>query len=129
MSPDLPEGAAPFPGGDRGHATSLDSGRAATPGRIPWRPVGTGLISVGAPLGVALLHPLLGEVIAIIELAVMLTVLGTALFGSQILSERAFRLLRWLRNRPEPLAPSDQGTARGGRPPNAAKDDHRRAVM
>jgi hypothetical protein len=81
MSPDLPEGAAPFPGGDRGHATSLDSGRAATPGRIPWRPVGTGLISVGAPLGVALLHPLLGEVIAIIELAVMLTVLGTALFA------------------------------------------------
>lgn len=112
MSPDLPEGAARSLGGDRDHATSLDGERAATPGRIPWRPVGTGLISVGAPLGVALLHPLLGEAIAIIELAVMLTVLGTALFGSQILSERAFRLLRWLRNRPEPLAPTTRGQPR-----------------
>jgi hypothetical protein len=35
---------------------------------------------------------------AIAELAVALTVIGTALFGSLELSERAFRLLGW--NRP-----------------------------
>ena len=43
-----------------------------------------------------------GEVIAFIEVAVMLTIIGTALFGSSALSERAFRLLRWIANRPEP---------------------------
>jgi hypothetical protein len=128
MRPDVPDGAAPSLAGDRGHAASPDSMHAATPGRVPWRPVGTGLVSAGAPLGTALLHPLLGERLAITELAVILTVLGTALFGSQVLSERAFRLLRWLRNRPEPPAPSGQGTSRASRPPNAAKDDRQRAA-
>jgi len=47
----------------------------------------------------------LGEVIAIIEVAVALTIIGIALFGSPALSERAFRLLRWIRDRPEPQAP------------------------
>ena len=28
------------------------------------------------------------------------SIIGTALFGSPALSERAFRLLRWIRNRP-----------------------------
>jgi hypothetical protein len=32
--------------------------------------------------------------------AVALTIIGTALFGSPALRERAFRLLRWIRNRP-----------------------------
>jgi hypothetical protein len=32
------------------------------------------------------LHPVLGEALAIIEVAVMLTIIGTALFGSQTLS-------------------------------------------
>jgi len=52
-----------------------------------------------------MLHPVAGEVFAGVELAVLLTIIGTALFGSRVLSERAFRLLRWLRNRPEPLRP------------------------
>ena len=52
-----------------------------------------------------MLNPLLGEVIAITEVVVALTVIAVALFGSQALSERAFRLLRWFGNRPEPQAP------------------------
>jgi hypothetical protein len=55
-------------------------------------------------VGIAMLHPLLGEVIAGIEIVVALTVIAVALFGSQALSERAFRLLRWLGNRPQPPA-------------------------
>jgi hypothetical protein len=56
------------------------------------------------------LCPVLGEVIAAIEVAVMLMIIGTALFGSSTLSERAFRLLRLFGNRPEPQAPSHFGT-------------------
>ena len=52
-----------------------------------------------------MLNPLLGEVIAITEIVAALTVIAIALFGSQALSERAFRLLRWFGNRPEPPAP------------------------
>ena len=55
-----------------------------------------------------LLHPLLGEVIAIAEIVVALTVIAVGLFGSQALSERAFRLLRWFGNCPEPPAPTKQ---------------------
>jgi hypothetical protein len=101
----------------------------AMPGRVPWRSVGAGVASVGTPLGIAMLHPLLGEVMAVIELVVILTVLGTALFASQTLSERAFRLLRWLGNRPEPPGPSGQGTTRGGGPPDAADGGHGHAVV
>ena len=86
-----------------------------TPGGVPWRSVGAGMVSAGAPLGVAVPHPLLGMVMAVIELAVILTVLGTALFGSQTLSERAFRLLRWFGNRPEPPGPAHRGRPQRGR--------------
>ena len=62
---------------------------------------------------IAGLHPLLGEVMAMIEFVVLLLIVpGTALYGSHTLSERAFRLLRLLGNRPEPPGPSDQGRAR-----------------
>jgi hypothetical protein len=57
-------------------------------------------------VGIGLLHPLFGEVIATTEIVVALTVIAVALFGSQALSERAFRLLRWFANRPEPPAPA-----------------------
>ncbi len=52
-----------------------------------------------------MLDHLLGEVIVITEIVVALTVIAVALFGSQALSERAFRLLRWFGNRPEPPGP------------------------
>jgi hypothetical protein len=74
-------------------------------GRTPWRPAVVGATALGTPAAVSILHPVLGEAIPIIEVAGMLTVIAVALFGSQALSERAFRLLRWLGNRPEPPGP------------------------
>lgn len=78
---------------------------ASTRERVPWRPAVTGATTVGTPVGIGMLHPLLGEVIAITEIVVAITVIAVALFGSQALSERAFRLLRWFGNRSEPAAP------------------------
>ena len=74
--------------------------------RVPWRPAVASAASLGTPVGIGMLHPLLGEVIAITEIVVAFTVIAVALFGSQALSERAFRLLRWFSNRPEPPAPN-----------------------
>jgi hypothetical protein len=66
------------------------------------------MTSVGVPAGIGALHPLFGETQAGAELAVILavilTVIGTSLYGSDVLSERAFRLLRWFKDRPEPPA-------------------------
>jgi hypothetical protein len=91
--------------------TDIDrSGRSANASgitRMPWRPVSAFAASLGASAGVGLFHPVLGEVIAAIEIAMVLAIIATALFGSQTLSERAFRLLRWFGNRPEPPAPGD----------------------
>jgi hypothetical protein len=56
---------------------------------------------------------MLGQIVAVIELVVAVTVIGTALFGSPDLSDRAFRLLRWIGNRPEPPAPEAIGTGAG----------------
>jgi hypothetical protein len=73
---------------------------------MSWRTLGVGITSLGTPLGIGILHPVLGEVIAAIEVVVVLTIIGTALFGSPALSDRAFRLLRWMGNRPEPPGPA-----------------------
>lgn len=73
--------------------------------RVPWRTTGIGLTSLGAPVGIGVADPVLSKVAIAIELAIALAVIGTALFGSQSLSERAFRLLRWIANRPEPPGP------------------------
>jgi hypothetical protein len=74
---------------------------------VPWRAAGIGLTSLAAPVSIAAVAQLPGEIAAAVELLAMLAIIGTALFGSQTLSDRAFRLLRWIRNRPEPpvLAP------------------------
>jgi hypothetical protein len=69
--------------------------------RIPWRPAGAGVVGLGTPAGLSAIHPLLGELVFSIEMAIIVTVIATALFGTSELSERAFRLLRWLGNRPE----------------------------
>lgn len=78
---------------------SAGDARGADAG-CPWRSVGVGAASLGGPVGIAVLHPLVGMVTAGIELTVLLVVVFTALFGSEVLSERAFRLLRWFANRP-----------------------------
>jgi hypothetical protein len=85
---------------------SRDDNRELARERVPWRPAVTGAASLGTPLGIGMLNALLGEVIAITEILVALTVIAVALFGSEALSERAFRLLRWFSNRPEPPAPN-----------------------
>jgi hypothetical protein len=64
-----------------------------------------GAAALGTPFGIGVLHPALGEAFAVIEVMVVLIIIGTALFGSSVLSERAFRLLRWIGNRPEPPEP------------------------
>jgi hypothetical protein len=68
--------------------------------------MGVGVASLGIPTGIGMLHPVLGQALIIIEVVVMLTIIGTALFGNSALSERAFRLLRWLGNRAEPPGPT-----------------------
>lgn len=93
------------PEGSITRASSTGTASPAKAARVPWRPVGTSLISAGVPVAAGIAHPLIGAGIAIIELAIALTVIGTALFGSPELSERAFRLLRWIANRPEPPSP------------------------
>ncbi len=72
---------------------------------MPRRSVGAGVTALGTPAGIGVLHPMLGEAIAVIKVVVVLAIIGTALFGSPALSERAFRLLRWSGNRPEPPEP------------------------
>ena len=76
--------------------------------RLPWRSAVAGVASLGTLVGIGQLNRLLGETIFGIEIVVALTVIAVALFGSQTLSERAFRLLRWFGNRPEPSAPTTQ---------------------
>jgi len=71
----------------------------------PWKTAGVGIVSLGTPAGIGMLHPVFGEIIVAVEAAVGLAIILTALFGSQALSERAFRLLCWLGNRPEPPSP------------------------
>jgi hypothetical protein len=50
--------------------------------RVPWRSVGAGVTALGTPAGIGVLHPMLGEAIAVIEVVVVLAIIGTALFGS-----------------------------------------------
>lgn len=86
-----------------------DDNPALTPRSM--RPVVAALAAAGIPVTSGMLHPILGEIVFLVELVVVLTLVGAALFGSLDLSERAFRLLRWIGNRPEPPAP--EKTARG----------------
>jgi hypothetical protein len=102
---------APSPDAD-GRGAALPAMRD----RVPWRSAGTGVASLVTPVGIGMLHPVLGEVLAVIEVVVALTIIGTALFGSHTLSERAFRLLRWIGNRPEPSTPGRQAASPHRRP-------------
>jgi hypothetical protein len=96
---------------------------------IPWRPIGAAATSIGAPAGLWLLHPALGVAVFLTELAVSLIILGTALFGAKEYSERAFRLLRWIADRPEPDAPPDNTAGQVidlvALPDSCADDPHR----
>lgn len=79
--------------------------RAARGGPLPWRIAGIGL-TVGTPIGISVASPVLGIIVIAIAMIIALAIAGTALYGSQLLSERGFRMMRWLANRPEPPAPA-----------------------
>lgn len=87
-----------------------DSTRLTAETRVHWRAVTTA-VAVATPVGIGVLHPRLGEILVVSEPIVALMIICTALFGSRDLSDRAFRLLRWIWNRPEPEAPE---TAQAG---------------
>ena len=76
--------------------------------RLPWRALGLGSSTIGGVASVYYWHPLVGLVIVSCETAIATITFAAALFGSEITSERAFRLLRWVANRPEPEAPPAQ---------------------
>ncbi|MEV0781496.1 hypothetical protein AB0I52_00620 [Streptomyces sp. NPDC050423] len=66
---------------------------------------------MATPSGIAFASPTLAAVLASAELALLLTVLLTAVFAPATTSERAFRLLRWMTGRPEPDQPTDPARA------------------
>lgn len=78
---------------------------ASAKDRVRWQPLGLGVLSAGAPIGISVLHPLVGVALMIVELSMIAIIIATALFGTKELSDRAFRLLRMLGNRPEPASP------------------------
>jgi hypothetical protein len=94
-------------------ANSDGSGNAGSNNtRTLKRPLGLGAGVIGAPTVVYLVDPTVGLILVICELATFMIVLVTALFGTSTLSDRAFRLLRWVADRPEYAAPpTTLGTA------------------
>jgi hypothetical protein len=94
-----------IPAADIRHGVPLPSGDRRS---APWRMigVGAGVLSEGVA---GYLHPVLGEALAavdiIVPMVVSLILLIAILCGSSRTCERAFRLLRWITNRPEPPAP------------------------
>lgn len=101
---DVPGGSLDEPATD-GKAATMKPYDSPAVASHSLRPVVVTVGALGVPVAGGIMRPVLGEVVFFAELAVMLTLVGTALFGSLALSERAFRLLRWLGNRPEPPAP------------------------
>jgi len=101
-------------------AHSPDGGRTNFPpptmrDRAPWRSVGVGFSSFATTFGIGMVHPALGAAVAVIVIALVLTIICTAMFGSPALSERAFRILRWISNRPEPPGPTSGHLSDGGK--------------
>ena len=105
------------------------AGRPDGPGRRPsvrgklpsnrpaagWK-LGAAAGTLGIEGATGYLSPSLGAVMAaadvIVPLAIAMVLLGAILLGSKETCERAFRLLRWLANRPEPPAPGPAGLTR-----------------
>ena len=92
---------------------------------IRWQSLGLGVASAGTPIGIGVLHPSVGVALMIVQLSLGLAVIGTALYGTQELSERAFRLLRWIGNRPEPARP--EGLRRPRTPSWVSATDDRKS--
>lgn len=82
--------------------------------RFPEARFGLAATLLGVPTAVALLDPAIAVVLFTAELAVVVVAFLTALFAPEAVSERAFRLLRWMTGNPEPAHPqtSPQRTPR-----------------
>jgi hypothetical protein len=93
-------------------ADSPDSGGRGSRCGVPWRALSAGAIVSSGEGMTIYLHPGLGEILVtadvIASLIAAITLFFTILFGSREACERAFRLLRWLGNHPEPPAPPDR---------------------
>jgi len=95
-------------GGEPGRAR--DAGRG---GVVPgwWRVGAAGAGMVGAPGVAACVSPVLGAVLAVVDVVVplvaALVVVGVVTCGSAEACNRVFRLLRWIADRPEPPGPGD----------------------
>jgi hypothetical protein len=88
----------------------LSKGRPGVTPVVPWRLLGFGTGVISGEGATMWLHPALGEVMAFADLAVPtavgLILLFAILHGDDVTCARAFRLLRWITNRPEPRGPS-----------------------
>jgi hypothetical protein len=80
-----------------------DGGQAPVPRSA--RSIVAGVATMGIPVMGEVLHPVLCAIVIIVELLLVLTIVVMALFGGPDARERAFRLLRWIGNRPEPPVP------------------------
>jgi hypothetical protein len=83
---------------------------------------GAGVLAADGTVGY--FHPAAGVVLAAAEagvpMLIALILLAAILLGSSQTCERAFRLLRWTVNRPEPLAPEQARLATAGEPYSGA---------
>jgi hypothetical protein len=70
------------------------------------RAIGLGAGPAAAPFAAAALQPVLGAALLATELVFVLIVFGIVVYGTQEQVDWVFRLLRWLRSRPEPPAPA-----------------------
>lgn len=78
------------------------------------RPAAVGASALGPPVVLGAFHRGVGMALGVIEVTTFLVITCTAVYGSAAVSERAFRLLRWIANRPEPPAPPPPPSAGQG---------------
>jgi hypothetical protein len=91
--------------------------------QAPWRSVGIGVGAIGTPAITTFLQPSLGAILFAVPSVTLVIIFGAALFGTPTVSDRAFRLLRWLAGRPEPTASPSTTNATLVTPLAADSDD------
>lgn len=84
------------------------------------RTAAASLSALVPPGALSVIHPAFAIALIFIEFGLCIAVVGTALYGSNTVSERAFRLLRWVANKPEPAAPTQKLAVEGHAPTQTA---------
>src|SRR5690349_13075140 len=104
---------------------SLSGRRPSVSPAISWRLLGVGTGVLGGEGVTMWLHPIIGEALVVTDLAVPimmgLIMLVAILRGDDVTCDRAFRLLRWIANRPEPRSPSQSERERCSRRPTGLR--------